>query len=334
MGDNQLAKWVAGFSGKRIAVLGDLMLDCYVWGHAARISQEAPVPVVAVSRRSEVPGGAANVARNVVSLGGQAVLFGVVGSDGAGDELMRILRQAGVDVSAIVKDTSRPTTTKTRILASNQQMLRVDEEKTDDVSQTLRNELLLNLRRQLKAGTIDALIIEDYAKGVLDKEFMDDATKEAVACRVPVALDPHSTHPFDVKGLTLMTPNRAEAFALCGAPMKRGIGDPLHDPALLEVGHTLCRRWNPTYLLITLGGEGMELFNGRKKPPLHIPTRARQVFDVSGAGDTVMATMVLAQVAGAPAIEAAALANHAAGVVVARVGTAAIEVDDLLAELN
>jgi rfaE bifunctional protein kinase chain/domain len=323
--ERPLCHYIDAFPRYRVAILGDLMIDRYIWGRASRISQEAPVPVVAVQRENAVPGGAANVARNVVSLGAQAEVFGVIGNDYEGQELRRLLNECQVDTSQLLVVPGRRSTVKTRVLAANQQVVRIDSEDTDPLPRAVYRELLFNLERRLQQGELDALILEDYAKGVFTRSFIKEAIALANRYQVLVTLDPHPTHAFNAHGLALMTPNRAEAFALAGLAYKPGVKNPLDDRALRRVGARLQSRWQASQLLLTLGAEGMLLFAGADAEPVHIPTRAQQVFDVSGAGDTVMATMVLALLANAPAAAAAKIANYAAGVVVGIVGTAAID---------
>lgn len=326
---DNIGSYLEKFTGCRMAVLGDLMLDRYVFGHATRISQEAPVPVVQVSRQSNVPGGAANVARNVLSLGGHAEVFGTTGRDADGKLLKKLLQEAGGGVNGLVCALEAVTTVKMRILASDQQIVRVDYEQPDQISESHRGALLERLDSFLETEPCDALILEDYAKGIFTAHFMNAVVRIAQRHGVAVALDPHPTHPFDVKGLKFMTPNRMEAFALAGMPFVHGIGNPERDLPLQRVGEELMRRWNPELLMITLGAEGIALYPREGGRPLFIPTQARRVFDVSGAGDTVMATMALALAVGAPPEVAAAIANHAAGVVVGYVGTRAIEAAEL-----
>lgn len=334
MPGGQLSRYVPLFKQARVAVLGDLMLDRYVWGRATRISQEAPVPVVAVQRQSAVPGGAANVARNLRTLGAAVDVFGVVGDDLEGQELLRRLAEAEADISRVEVDPSRPTTVKTRVLAGNQQVVRIDYEQTREIAPQLRRRLLSSLEKQLRSGAVQALILEDYAKGLFGRRFMRQVIALAQSYHVMVALDPHASNNFKANGLSLMTPNRAEAFALAKVPYQGGSGDPRSDRALLRAGQRLRQTWAPEHLLVTLGADGMALFSGDDSLPVHIPTKAKQVFDVSGAGDTVMATMVLAMLAGASLPEAAEIANHAAGVVVGLVGTAAIDADTLIASID
>ena len=300
---NNFADCIHRFSDMSVAVLGDLMLDRYVFGYATRISQEAPVPVVQVQRQNNVPGGAANVARNVLSLGGHAEVFGTTGRDVDGKILKKLLQDAGGGVTGMVCAMEAVTTVKER------------------------------LENYLAGGSCKALILEDYAKGIFTPYFMKEVVRIAQRYDVAVALDPHPTHPYDIKGLKFMTPNRLEAFALAGMPFVHGIGNPEHDLPLQRVGEELMRRWNPEMLMITLGSEGIALYSREGGKPLCIPTQARRVFDVSGAGDTVMATMTLALAAGATPEEAATIANQAAGVVVGYVGTRAIEASELLTAL-
>ena len=327
--NKESTKIINAFCEQSLAVVGDVMLDKYIWGHSNRISQEAPVPVVLVKNETYVPGGAANVARNVLSLGGNASIFGIVGNDLEGTQLEQCLLEKGVETSTLLRSKNRGTTVKTRVLAGNQQVVRIDREETDDVSISERHIMLRTLETSIKSGKIKAVILEDYAKGLFSKSFMASLVLLCKKYNVMSALDPHPNNPYNIKGLTFMTPNRNEAFALAGVKYVPGCGNPLHDAPLLNVASRLMRSWHPQYLLITLGAEGMALFSEKMSIPLHIPTQARQVFDVSGAGDTVMATMMLSLMSGASPETAAKIANQAAGVVVGRVGTSAIEADVL-----
>lgn len=321
---NNLLSLTKRFSGLQVAVLGDLMLDRYVWGSATRISQEAPVPVVEVSRSNSVPGGAANVVRNLIGLGAGASAFGCIGNDSDGTELLYLLQSAGARTEGVIVDSGRQTTVKTRVLASNQQVVRIDRECHHPIIPILREQLLHALRKTLQQQKVGALILEDYAKGIFDQDFMQAACDLASQAGIFTTLDPHPSHNFTARGLKLMTPNRLEAFTMAGCSYQSGINNPVEDQPLLETGWAILQKWQPELLLITLGAEGMALFKETGQPPLHIPTQARQVFDVSGAGDTVMATMTLALLAGAAPEDAARLANAAAGVVVGFVGTTAI----------
>ena len=326
---DRLLGYLDAFPKQRVLVIGDVMLDRYVWGSANRISPEAPVPVVRINRRNAVLGGAANVAGNVMSLGGNADIIGVVGDDSDGKELVQYLKNAGIGISDMLCLCGRTTTVKTRVIAGTQHVVRIDSEESESITSYDRRLLRKRIEELITSGTIGSVILEDYAKGLFGKGFMQSIVTCARKHGVMTMLDPHPTDAFNVKGLTLMTPNRSEAFALAGVKYVSGSGEPGKDPALLKVAGIIKRLWHPEYLLVTLGAQGMALFSGDFTNPQHIPTRARQVFDVSGAGDTVMATMTLAMLSGANAIDAARIANYAAGVVVGIVGTACIGVDAL-----
>ncbi len=331
---SQLLPLLEAFPKTRVAVIGDLMLDRYIWGQACRISQEAPVPVVQVRRETQVPGGAANVVRNATCLLGQVSAFGTIGTDRHGDTLLQLLTEAGADVSRVLRTENRPTTIKTRVLAGNQQVVRIDREETDPLPAAITARLLEAVYAALDGDAPPgAIIFEDYAKGLLSKEIMqqivDDTRPRGIFC----ALDPHPGNPFKVKGLKLMTPNRAEAFGLAGVYYKPTVLPLENDEALLEVGRRLQHDWEVELLLVTMGGDGMALFMA-DAPPVHIPTRAREVFDVSGAGDTVTASFVLSLLAGATPVQAAELANYAAGIVVAKVGTKPILMEELVQHLR
>ena len=324
------AEIMGRFPAQRVLVVGDLMLDRYLQGTVDRISPEAPVPVVRVRSERHVPGGASNVAWNLRAMRGGAAVCGVVGDDPEGRELRRLLRRNRVDVAVAASPGVR-TSVKTRIIAERQQVCRVDRE--DELC--LRGAALRSLAAAAARETAGStgVIIEDYGKGVVCQSVVDAVLRAAAKAGIPCGLDPKDNHALRVKGITLATPNRKEAFG--GAQMKDpGAGpDPLQDQALLEVGRLLLERWAPRHLMITLGPLGMLLLT-RGEPPLHVPTRAREVFDVSGAGDTVIAVCTLALAAGADYYEAAELANYAAGVVVAKMGTATCTPDELLAHMR
>lgn len=320
---------VQRFEGKRVGVIGDLMLDRYIWGTASRISQEAPVPVVAVNRESAAPGGAANVLRNLASLGASPVAFGVIGKDSAGSELVELLTADKVDTHGIVKDLSRLTTVKTRVIAEHQQIVRVDREQALPLSEETNRTLTKNITKAIDNGELEAIIFEDYAKGVVSKKLLASVVQHAASKDIPVALDPHPGNTVITGELALMTPNRAEAFNMAGIYPSPGVIPIDHDKPLMEVVDYLQKSYAPKHLLITLGGDGMALFTQGEEPH-HIKTQAREVFDVSGAGDTVIASYVLAHAADATPVESASIANHAAGVVVGKVGTAPVSIKELL----
>ena len=317
---------VGKFSGQNILVLGDVMLDRYIYGTVQRISPEAPVPVVMVSGEKNMPGGAANVARNVRALGARAAIAGVIGADQAGRELQAIMRRASVATTGLVRQARAHTTVKMRVIAERQQVVRVDwDEKSADPACASR--LCRAVRSGIRGCT--GIIIADYAKGVVGAQTVSAALASARARRIPAALDPKDTSDLPLAGLAIATPNRKEAFALAGLPEPVPAADPVADQSLLRANEILMRKWNPGLLVITLGSQGM-LVTEKGSRPFHSETRAREVFDVSGAGDTVIAAMLLARAAGASAAEAAELANCAAGVVVGKVGTATCTARELM----
>jgi len=315
----------------RLLVVGDVMLDHFIWGTVGRISPEAPVPVVEFQRESFMPGGAANVARNLAALRARADLFGVVGRDPAGRQLRRLLDAQGIGCHGLLQAARRPTSVKTRIVAHTQQVVRVDREMREALDGRATRRLVAALRRQVPGA--DAVIVGDYGKGVVTETLLDELR---LLCRrqgVWLSLDPKPVHALDLTGLSLITPNRKEAFELAGLQDETRQADPLADTNLMRAAETLLTRLQPAVLLVTLGELGMLLCR-RGQPPLPIPTVAQEVFDVSGAGDTVIAVFTLAVAAGASPVEAAVLANHAAGIVVGKVGTATATPDELLASFD
>lgn len=328
MNRDRLSNIIRTAGSRKIAVIGDLMLDVYVWGRANRISQEAPVPVVQVGRQTQTLGGASNVMRNIVSLGGTVIPFGVIGNDEPGRKLLSLFADQGIKSDFVASDPGRITTQKQRVIAGTQQLVRIDYENIEPVSESIRSKLTEELIRTIEKDEVHAVIFEDYAKGVLSRECVDAINKASLKKGLITALDPHPSQPFEVRNLTLMTPNRQEAFALSGTYHKEPLRPVIKDAALMGVADKIMKNWNPRYLLITLGAEGMALFE-KGRDCLVVPTRAREVFDVSGAGDTVIASFVMALLGGADPAEAAEISNHAAGVVVGKIGTASIAVDEL-----
>lgn len=329
MKNERYVEIIENFKNKRVAVLGDLMLDAYVFGKATRISQEAPVPVVQVKRMQKTLGGAANVMRNIITLGGSSFAYGIVGDDIAGQELKAILSDYGINGDGVIIDQSRQTITKKRVIAGSQQLVRIDYEDVHPASKQIRNQLVEALSKQIENNEVDAVIFEDYAKGLLDSDMLEQLIEVAGRSGVITALDPHPGHPLMVKGLTLMTPNRSEAFGLAGIYCNDPVSPVEQDQGLLNVANVLREEWTAEHLLITLGSQGMALFENSGNRFV-IPTRAREVFDVSGAGDTVIAAYTLSLLAGATAVEAAEIANHAAGIVVGKVGTVSVEIEELM----
>lgn len=329
MKKERLNNIIEAFNGKNVAVIGDLMLDVYVWGKASRISQEAPVPVVLVNKKTSCLGGASNVMRNVATLGGSVKAFGVVGNDENGQLVRSLLADYSIDASSVFTDPARQTIEKQRVIAGTQQLVRIDYENTVPVDDSLRARIVEGLIDMIEKKEIDAVIFEDYAKGLLDSATMDRISAAAKKAGIISALDPHPDHPNQVSNLTLMTPNRMEAFGLAGVYIRKEDGAPVKcDEQLQEVARKLKETWAPEYLLITLGAQGMALFE-KKGGFFAIPTIAREVFDVSGAGDTVIAAFTLALLGGATAAEAAEIANHAAGVVVGKIGTVTVTIEEL-----
>ena len=311
----------------RLLVIGDVMLDQFLWGRVSRISPEAPVPVVEFERESFMPGGAANVARNLSALGTPCELFGAIGRDVAANQLKRLLAEQHVGCSGLVALAGRHTSIKTRIIAHQQQLVRVDRETRGDLDERSQRRLLNALEPQL--ATADAVIVGDYGKGVVTQSLLDEVKSLCRARGVWLSLDPKPVHHINLAGLSLITPNRKEAFELSGLTDDTRDPNPLRDEKLIRTAGMLLDDLAPAFLLITLGEHGMLLCR-RGEKPIHIPTVAQEVFDVSGAGDTVIATFTMAIAAGASPLEAAILSNHAAGVVVGKIGTATVTPAELL----
>ncbi len=331
MSPGRLSEILTGARAKRILVLGDLMLDEFVWGKVGRISPEAPVPVVEVTGESSYPGGAANVARNLREFVARTSVIGLLGTDRGGQQLRQLLEADGIDTSAVIEDADFPTIVKTRIVARQQQVVRVDREqiRPPDAAQIAR--VTESVREQLPQ--IDAIILEDYGKGFLTSELVDQICVLGQQAGKIVTVDPNPRHPLAWKNVTAVKPNRAEAFLAAGIPWSDPAEPAQADRALLQVGAALLEKWETRHLLITLGEQGMMLFAPGTEP-LHIPTRARQVFDVSGAGDTAIALFTLALACDASAAEAAEVANHASAVVVGKLGTATVSPEDLRASFD
>ena len=309
---------------RRVIVLGDVMLDEFLWGTVARISPEAPVPVVEVTRHSYHLGGAGNVAANVCALGGSAVLAGVVGSDAAAERVRESLDRAGVQAALVSSDSARPTTVKTRIVAHHQQVVRADRERADDISADLEDGLVGRLRGALPS--CGALVVSDYQKGVVTQRLMRTVVSLARRLGIPVLVDPKVRHfPF-YRGVSVITPNQLETEQATGIRIRS-------EDDLLAAGARVLRKLRCGAALVTRGEQGMSLFQDGSRP-LHIPTAAREVFDVTGAGDTVIATVALGLCGGARLHEAAMLANYAAGVVVGKLGTATATPDEVMAAVE
>ena len=309
---------------QKILVLGDLMLDEFVWGRVSRISPEAPVPVVRVTRDSAYPGGAANVARNLSDFGLEVTVSGLLGRDANGEKLKALLHEGRIATHGVLALDDFSTIVKTRIIARQQQVVRVDRETKYPVSERTMARLLPLLEEQI--ADADAVILEDYGKGFIHQRLVDEVLRLAGGGRKLVSADPNPNNPLQWNGVSLIKPNRQEAFNALGLPDDEG------ERALLDAGAALLQKWRVRYLLITLGEEGMILFHPPEQP-YHTPTRAREVYDVSGAGDTAIAFFTAALSAGASGAQAAEIANHAAGVVVGKLGTATLTADELIKSL-
>jgi len=322
---------LAGASRTRVLVIGDAMLDHFIRGSVARISPEAPVPVLDFEGESFMPGGAANVARNLTALRVPTELLGAVGRDVAARQLKGLLDAYGIGCRGLLSERARSTSVKTRVVAHKQQVVRIDRETRDGISALLTSRLLENVRSLIRETA--AVIVGDYGKGVVTQPLLDELKGICRSHGVWLSLDPKPVHHVNLSGLSLITPNRKEAFELAGLPDETRHSNPLADGNLMRVADQLLSELRPAVLLITLGELGM-LLCGHGQKPFHIPTVAQEVFDVSGAGDTVIATFTLAVAAGASPLEAAIISNHAAGIVVGKAGTATVTPDELLASFR
>ncbi len=311
------------FSKTGILVIGDLMIDQYIWGKVKRISPEAPVPVVEVTEENLLLGGAANVANNISSLGGKVFITGAIGQDDTGKILINKLAEKGFNTDGVIVDGNRPTTVKTRVLAHSQQVVRFDREEKSDISRPTQSLVLEYVRSCLPE--IKGIIISDYCKGIVTRPLIRKVI-EMTEGKLFIAADPKIGHFDFYKGLNLITPNINEASFGSGIDIR-------DEETLTDAGNALLRKLRCDSLIITRGDEGMTLFD-RKGKTTHIPTCAQEVYDVSGAGDTVIASLTLSRAAGAKLTEAANMANHAAGVVVGKIGTAVATQREILESMK
>ena len=309
-----LSEGIDKFSSCRILVVGDVIMDEFLWGRVERISPEAPVPVVQVEEESLVLGGAGNVVNNIISLGGQALLCGVVGDDAMGRELVHMLEKMNSPSHGLVVEDRRPTTIKTRVVAHSQQVVRVDREESEPVTEASIERIITTVKEQ--TGSIDAIVVSDYGKGVVTRSLMDGLRSLGQDGQPILAVDPTVRNLALYKDVTLITPNNYEAQQMSGIHIE-------DDQSLRRVGAHLLEELRCQTVLITQGDKGMTLIEGNGETT-QIPTVARKVFDVSGAGDTVIAAFTLALAADLTPNEAALLSNLAAGIVVGEVGTAAV----------
>lgn len=317
------------FAGQRLLVVGDLMLDWFIWGSVSRISPEAPVPVVEVQSESRYPGGAANVARNLTPFGARVDLAGLYGRDPNGGLLEETLASHRIRMRLCLRRDDYQTITKTRVVARHQQVVRIDREKRRRLEPELAAELVAKIRAVLPE--IDGLIIEDYGKGLITPEFASSLLEAARGQDLVVTVDPKPGNPIPWQGVTTVKPNRSEAFSCAGIEdLHREAGvPPLADGPLLETGRKLRELWGCDQVLLTLGEQGMLVFTD-DAAPAHIPAKAREVFDVSGAGDTAIAVYTLGLCAGLSPVIAARISNLASSIVVGKLGTTPIEREELL----
>lgn len=319
---DRLEQILGCFKNMRVAVVGDMMLDDYIIGTVERISPEAPVPVVSVKKERFVLGGAANVINNLATLGAKTLCFGVIGDDSDGDRLLNEFRKMGIETSGVIRTEDRPTIVKRRIIAGNQQLLRIDWEDSRPINSDLENALLENIKRNLDG--IDAIILSDYDKGVLTPKVAKEIIKIARDKAIIVTVDPKPKNAMNYIGATSMTPNRKEAMECLG--MTRS-------DDMIAVGEELKSKLNLTNLLLTRSEEGMSLFD--EDQVINIPTYAKEVFDVTGAGDTVISVFTLAAATGVTTWhEAAKIANTAAGVVVGKMGTSTVTKEEIIEFYN
>ena len=315
----KLDKLRNNLGGQKIAVIGDMMLDCYFRGDVKRVSPEAPVPVVEVENEFFRFGGAANVALNILKLGGVPIPIGVIGNDNDGRIFTSLLNEADMIFDGIIEDTSRPTTAKTRVIAGNQHVVRIDKESKENISHETEKKLLEYLSSNIHH--LQGIILQDYNKGVLTRTFIKNIIELASKKNVLVTVDPKFNNFFEYKNVTVFKPNKKEAEDILGMKIKS-------NEDITKAGRTILERSNALNVLLTLGAEGIAVFE-KDKTEKRMETKARKVADVSGAGDTVISTLTMALAAGGDIIEASYLANYAAGIVCEEVGIVPIEIEKL-----
>ncbi len=320
------AKYITDiFPEKRILVVGDIILDEFIWGSVFRISPEAPVPVVEAKRRSFMTGGAANVARNLRDLGVNVDVVGVVGEDHIGEKMIGLLKEKGIGIEGVLKVHDRQTTLKTRVIGQHQQIVRIDWEDTASIVDEYTSKIIEYIIDNKK--NIDAIIFEDYGKGIISQNLVTKILAETEKNGIITSFDPKMGHYINLDGITVATPNQAEAFDAYGEPLS-------FDPDKLDkLGWGLLKKWGANAVLITLGEHGMALFENGKES-YKISTVAKEVYDVSGAGDTVIASLTASLAAGATLRESAIFSNYAAGVVVGKVGTASVTPVEIIEALT
>ncbi len=320
----RLLKIISKFKQVNILVIGDIILDRYVWGKADRLSPEAPVPVVWANRENYLLGGAANVAFNLSSLGVKSAISGVAGRDFYSKQIEGLMKKEKINNSLVLNIQGRPTTLKTRVIARHQQVVRIDWESSEELSLKINRKIVNSIRRNI--DKFDTVVIEDYGKGVINPHILEEVLDICKKKKKSVAVDPKEEHFDFYKGVTVLTPNLKEAQSAANFKVKGR-------KELNLLGEVLLEKLYPEALLVTLGEEGMRLFL-KRGGSFHLPTYALDVFDVSGAGDTVIAVFASALSAGASFLEAAFLSNFAAGIVVSRLGASAVSPSELADKVN
>jgi D-glycero-beta-D-manno-heptose-7-phosphate kinase len=317
--EKRLKQLKSNFKDKRIAIIGDMMLDIYFWGDVKRISPEAPVPVLEVENEFYRFGGAANVALNISTLGGIAEPIGIIGYDNYGTIFNSLLSEQKISHYGIIEDDTRPTTSKTRVIADSQHIVRIDKESKETINSKIQNQIVDYLKSKIKK--LDGIILQDYNKGVLSAPLINQIIEQANKNKILVTVDPKFNNFFEYKNVTVFKPNRKEAEDILGMKIKT-------DSDISFAGNTLLKKLNAINILLTLGEGGIAVFE-KGKPEKRMPTKARKVADVSGAGDTVISTLTLALASGANIYEASYLANYAGGLVCEEVGIIPIEINKL-----
>ena len=310
------------FSDIKVLVIGDIMIDQYWWGDVDRISPEAPVPVVHINKKNFVAGGAANVAANVASLGAKPILIGIVGEDSEGKNLLDVLNSQDINVDNLLISKNRPTTVKTRIIANNQHVVRIDQEKSKAINKNQENEIFINFEKQI--DKVDIVLLSDYAKGVFSEEMCVRLITKAKKRNKLIIVDPKGKNYQKYKGSTVLTPNQKESLEAVNLEFEG-------EESIEIAGNKMQNELDLECLIITRGKDGMSLFQKDEKTT-NLNASARKIFDVTGAGDTVIATLATAIGAGYDFQTAAKLANTAGGKVVEQVGTSTIKIDDLVKE--
>jgi rfaE bifunctional protein kinase chain/domain len=320
----ELIEYIDRFHSANVLVIGDIILDEYIWGDVSRISPEAPVPVVEIKEETKRLGGAANVVHNIISLGGKSILCGIIGEDNTGRELTEMLKGIGLTTDGILIDPGRHTSIKTRVVARSQQVVRFDRETRETIDPESTERLLKYLKE--RTDDIDAVVVADYGKGVISPQLMKGLKALLADSKIILAVDPKTDHFEYYKGIDVITPNHHEAGAYCRFEI-------VDEETLDKAGRKMLDELNCKCVLITQGKDGMTLFE-KGEDPYHIPTIARKVFDVSGAGDTVISTLCLGLASGMDRRSAAVISNFAAGIVVGEVGTSVVTAKELKDVIN